>query len=287
MGHPSWITHPRWFGLFGVVGLVEGVDEVVGFGAGVVDALDEVGDVGLDAGGGVFERADGAGVEVVLEEEDLVVEGGEDGGNLVFGLAHGDHVGGLAGFGVAEQGGALGLEPGVFHVVDLALPLFEEIFADVVDGLDLVVELGGLAGGVFVAGVEALVVLLERAALEAGDGLEVFHRGLELLFGLLLIFLGVFDAGDEDVALLFAEGAHGFVEEGGASGEGEGGGEEQEEGCGFAGHLARWPRDDSNSMRIWFLALLLVGLVLVRRFGTQQVLRSRWSLRMTFFLYLA
>ena len=56
---------------------------------GVVESVDQALDVVVDLGGGAFEAADGGSVEVVLEEQDLVVEGGEDRLHAGFAAAHG------------------------------------------------------------------------------------------------------------------------------------------------------------------------------------------------------
>ena len=200
---------------------VEGGDELVGLLNGIVDAFGEGGDVGIDLGGSAFQGADGAGIEIVFEEENLVLKGLKDGSQLAFGFAHGGHVRSLALFGIAEHGGALRFEFGVAHLVDFGLPFLEEIIADLIDGLDAVVKFVGLPLGVFILRVELFVGLFEIAALEAGEFLEGFEGGLEFLLGLFLIFLGIDDALDEDVALFLAEGFHGFVV-GGLAGSKEG-----------------------------------------------------------------
>ena len=83
----------------GVLG--EGFDEGVGFGDAGAHAGEEFLDLFLDAGGFVFEGADGGGVEVVFEEEDVVLELGEDGFHGIGGSADGAVQLGVAVFCVA------------------------------------------------------------------------------------------------------------------------------------------------------------------------------------------
>ena len=104
-------------------------------------------------GGGALERANRARIKVVFQKEDLILKGLQDRRDLIFGTAHGAHVSGLARLCIAQHDVILRLQFCVIHGGNFALPFLEEVVADLIDGLNLVVELGRLRIGAFVIGV--------------------------------------------------------------------------------------------------------------------------------------
>lgn len=198
-----------------------GVDEFVGFVDGFLHVGDEFVDVTLEGDFGAFEAGDGLGVEVVLEEEDLVVEGGQDGFHFGFGGTHGGQELVVAGPGGLELGGGFGFQVGALILGEFVVPFLEEGLGDGIHGLNLAGHgIGAFLADVILGG--KLVVLgFQVAAVEAGDAFEFVEGGLELLFGGFLAVAGLADAFDEDVAFVVAEFFPHVVVGALAAGEGE------------------------------------------------------------------
>lgn len=215
-------------GSFGDVG-----DEAVGFFDGFGKVVDEAGHIGFDAGGFTLQGGDGAGIQVVLEVEDLVAEDGEDGVDALLGGAHGvEHA--IAGFaGVAEFFLAVSAVVGVLVLSDFGFPLLEEVVGDLFDGVDAGFDIIGAAFAAFEHGGEAVVFFLEVAAVEMDDGGELFEGVLEHLLGVLLGVAGFADAGGQEVAFFLPEGGHGFIVDG--ADEEASGGEGAQQGGGNGG----------------------------------------------------
>src|SRR6202012_1216294 len=91
------------------VGSGERRDQLVSLLAGSVDTLNEIRHITLQAGRGVFERANRPRIEIVFQKQNLIVKSLEDRLDLVFSTTHGPHVDRLARFCITQHQGVLRL----------------------------------------------------------------------------------------------------------------------------------------------------------------------------------
>src|SRR5690606_37327026 len=165
------------------------------------------------------------------------------------GAAHRGHDVAVTRASLREQPLALPAQTGIGILIELGLPLVEQVAGDALDRVDTLGHDTRTPLARLVRSVQSVVHVLEIAALERDDAAVLIERRSKLLLRRVLSVTGVLDAVHENVALLDADGLERSVIGRGAArrADGEKRDDEDEPESPFAccGHLRSLPGDDT------------------------------------------